>query len=95
MTTANQQGWNASGQTLPGAAKFNVNISPEVRIPTELLGIDFLPKADVDSGFTETYTSRYNSDASYRTDYGYLPMNTDFSFGIGRRDKLFDIKLCG
>ncbi len=96
VTTANQSGWNAAGQTLPGAAKFNVNISPEVRIPSEvlgeMLGIDLLPKTDVHSSFTETYTSRYNSDASL-SNYAWIPyqFNTDFSFGIGRRDKLFDV----
>ncbi len=96
VTTANQAGWNASGQTLPGAAKFNFNISPEVRIPSEivgnLLGIDFLRKTEIHSSFTETYTSRYNSDASL-SNYAWIPyqFNTDFSFGIGRRDKTFDV----
>jgi hypothetical protein len=89
----NASGWNASGQTLPGASKFSANISPEVRIPSEVIGLgDYLPKTEFHSSFTESYLSRYNSDASL-SNYAWIPyqFNTDFSFGVGRRDKKFDV----
>jgi outer membrane receptor protein involved in Fe transport len=89
----NATGWNASGQTLPGASKFTFNISPEVRVPSELIGLgDYLPKTEFHSSFTETYASRFNSDTSL-SNYAWVQyyFNTDFSFGIGRRDKKFDL----
>ncbi|WP_347989055.1 TonB-dependent receptor [Methylomonas sp. AM2-LC] len=93
VTTANQSGYNASGRTLPGASKFTANISPEVRVASEILGLgDYLPKTEFHTSFTESYLSRYNSDSSLSA-YAWIPyqFNTDFSFGIGRRDKKFDI----
>jgi hypothetical protein len=62
-------------------------------VASEILGLgDYLPKTEFHSSFTESYLSRYNSDPSLSA-YAWVPyqFNTDFSFGIGRRDKKFDI----
>ena len=81
-----------SGKTLPGAAKFTANISPEFRIPSEVLGIDALGKTDFHTSFTTSFTSKYNSDSNLSS-YGWIRANfrTDFAIGVGRRDKLFDV----
>ena len=77
---------DATGKTLPGAAKFTANISPEFRYPVNYFG-----RNEFHTSFTETFTSKYNSDANL-SDYGNIRahVNTDFAIGIGRKDGLFD-----
>ncbi len=85
--------FDATGQNLPGAAQFTFNISPEVRYPLASLGWD---KAEFHTSFTTSYTSAYSSDNALSI-YGVIKANTttDFSVGVGRTDKLFDVSLVG
>ncbi len=82
--------FDLTGETLPGAAKFTFSISPEFRYPVEILG----GKNDFHSSFTTAFTSSYKSDTAL-SDYSKIPANatTDFTIGIGRRDRLFDLSL--
>ncbi|MDP3528555.1 TonB-dependent receptor [Methylicorpusculum sp.] len=85
--------YDATGENLPGAAQFTFNISPEVRYPLAALGWG---KAEFHTSFTTAYTSAYNSDNALSV-YGNIKANTttDFSVGVGRSDKLFDVSLVG
>ncbi len=87
---------DVTGKTLPGAAKFAFNIGPEVRIPLQAMGINGLGKNEFHTSFNTSFTSSYKSDVSL-SDYSTIKANsyTDFSVGIGRRDKLFDLSLVG
>ena len=88
--------WDVTGKTLPGAAKFTFNIGPEVRIPLQVLGLQYLGKTEFHTSFNTSFTSSYKSDVSL-SDYSTIKANsyTDFAIGVGRRDKLFDISLVG
>ena len=81
---------------MPGAAKFTFNIGPEVRIPLQVLGLQYLGKTEFHTSFNTSFTSSYKSDVSL-SDYSTIKANsyTDFAIGVGRRDKLFDISLVG
>jgi len=79
--------FDATGQTLPGAAKFTFSVSPEVRLPIEAFG-----RNEFHTSFTSYFTDSYKSDVSL-SNYSWINANitTDFAIGVGRRDKLFDI----
>lgn len=82
---------DVTGMTLPGAARFTFNISPEFRYPVDWLGAN-----EFHTSFTERFSSAYNSDVTL-SQYGNIPANvyTDISIGFGRRDKGFDFSVVG
>lgn len=85
---------DATGERLPGAAQFTFTISPEFRFPLQLVNNSL--GGEFHTSFTTLFTSSYKSDNSL-SDYSDIKANstTDFSVGVGRRDKLFDISLVG
>ena len=79
--------YDATGKTLPGAAKFTFNLNANHERPiTEKL----LAHANVNYRFT----SSYNNDPSLSR---YTVVDafgiTDLAIGIGRKDKLFDVSV--
>ena len=79
--------FDASGKTLPNAAKFTGNLSAEYRRPV-------FGNKEFHTNINYNYTSKYNSDSSlsnYSVIDGYGI--TDFGIGIGRQDKLFDANI--
>lgn len=78
---------DVTGETLPGAAKFTFNLGADYRYPV------FTGKI-FHTSFNTAYTSRYNSDIALSR-YAWVPSYsiTDFSIGIGRKDKKFDTSL--
>jgi iron complex outermembrane receptor protein len=78
---------DVTGETLPGAAKFTFNVGADYRYPV-LTGKEF------HTSINTAYTSRYNSDIALSS-YAWVPSYsiTDFSIGIGRKDKKFDTSL--
>lgn len=76
--------FDASGKTLPNAAKFTGNLSAEYRRPV-------FGNKEFHTNINYNYTSKYKSDSSL-SDYSEIDGYgiTDFGIGIGRKDKLFD-----
>lgn len=83
--------FDRTGSNLPGAAKFTFSISPEFRYPVEFFG-----RNEFHTSFTTAFTSSYKSDVSL-SDYSVIPANTttDFSIGVGKRDRSFDLAFVG
>ena len=79
---------NASGMTLPGAARvtFDVDVSFRHRVFREL---DFF------TNFDTAFTSAYDSDVTGLSSYAWIPAHstTDFVIGVGRSDRHFDLSL--
>ena len=79
---------NASGMTLPGAARvtFDVDVSFRHQAFREL---DFF------TSFDTAFTSAYNSDVTGLSSYAWIPAHstTDFVIGVGRSDHHFDLSL--
>ncbi|MFL9710365.1 TonB-dependent receptor domain-containing protein [Methylobacillus sp. Pita1] len=78
---------DVSGENLPGAAKFSFNIGADYRYPV-------FSNAEFHSSINLAYTSKYNSDVTLSS-YGWVDAytRTDFSIGLGRRDRKFDVSL--
>lgn len=78
---------DVTGKTLPGAAKFTFNVGADYRYPV-------FGNKEFHSSINTAYTSRYNSDIALSS-YAWVPSYsiTDFSIGIGRKDKKFDTSL--
>jgi iron complex outermembrane receptor protein len=78
---------DVTGENLPGASKFSFNIGGDYRYPV------FKDK-EFHTSFNTAYYSRANSDVALSS-YAWIPAYsiTDFSIGIGRRDKKFDTSL--
>ena len=87
---------DVSGQTLAGAAQFTFNVGPEVHFPAALVGLNIPGNQELHANLNTAFTSSYNSDPLLSS-YGMIRANstTDFSVGIGRRDKGFDVSLVG
>jgi outer membrane receptor protein involved in Fe transport len=79
---------DASGMTLPGAAKFTFDLDVSFR-KAVLDGKDFF------ANFDTSYTSTYNSDVTGLSSYAWIPghSTTDLSIGVGRSDGKFDLSL--
>jgi outer membrane receptor protein involved in Fe transport len=75
---------DVSGQNLPGAAKYVFVFGPEYRAPVS-------NNQEFHTSLNTYFTSRYNSDNSLSS-YGWIKghSTTDFSIGLGRRDKGYD-----
>ena len=78
---------DATGKTLPGAAKFTLSIGADYSYPV------FTNKV-FHAAFNTFYTTRYNSDVALSS-YAWVPANstTDINFGIGRKDRKFDASI--
>jgi outer membrane receptor protein involved in Fe transport len=78
---------DVSGQNLPGAAKFTLSLGAEYRAPVWTVH-------EFHTSFNTAYSSRANSDIALST-YGWIPAYsiTDFSLGLGKRDKSFDVSV--
>ena len=78
---------DVSGENLPGAAKFSFNIGADYRYPV-------FSNAEFHSSINLAYTSKYNSNVTLSS-YGWVDAytRTDFSIGLGRRDRKFDVSL--
>lgn len=78
---------DVTGETLPGAAKFTFNLGADYRYPV-FTGKEF------HTSINTAFTSKYNSDIALSS-YAWVPSYsiTDFSIGIGRKDKKFDASL--
>ncbi|MCB5188151.1 TonB-dependent receptor [Methylobacillus caricis] len=78
---------DVTGENLPGAAKFSFNIGADYRYPV-------FSNAEFHSSINLAYTSKYNSDVTLSS-YGWVDAytRTDFSIGLGRRDRKFDVSL--
>ncbi|MBS0348437.1 MAG: TonB-dependent receptor [Proteobacteria bacterium] len=76
-----------SGQTLPGASKWNFNIGADYRRPV-------FGDKEFHASFNTVYYSRANSDNSLSS-YSWIPdySITDLAIGIGRADKSYDVSL--
>lgn len=76
-----------SGQNLPGSAKFTLALGAEYRLPV-------WSAQEFHTSFSTAYSSRANSDLALSS-YGWIPAHsvTDFSIGLGRRDKSLDVSL--
>ncbi|MEI6268484.1 MAG: hypothetical protein WCP01_06350, partial [Methylococcaceae bacterium] len=83
---------DATGMTLPGAAQFTFNVGPEVRFPLKLVGMEALGNSEFHANFNTAFTSGYKSDP-LMSSYSWIHANatTDLAFGVGRRDKGFDV----
>jgi len=83
---------DVSGMTLPGAAQFTFNVGPEVRFPLKLVGMEALGNSEFHANFNTAFTSGYKSDPLLSS-YSWIHANatTDLAFGVGRRDKGFDV----
>lgn len=79
--------FDASGKTLPNAAKFTGNLSAEYRRPV-------FGNKEFHTNINYNYTTKYKSDSAL-SDYSVIDGFgvTDFGIGIGRQDKLFDANL--
>ncbi|MES2350936.1 MAG: TonB-dependent receptor [Pseudomonadota bacterium] len=78
---------DVSGQNLPGAAKFTLSVGAEYRVPV-------FAAHEFHTSFNTSYSSRANSDIALSS-YGWIPAYsiTDFSIGLGKRDKSFDFSV--
>ena len=78
---------DVTGENLPGAAKFTFNVGADYRYPV-------FANKEFHTSINTAYTSRYNSDIALSS-YAWVPSYsiTDFSIGIGRKDKKFDTSL--
>ncbi|CAL94964.1 TonB-dependent receptor [Azoarcus olearius] len=76
-----------SGKNLPGAAKYTFSVGAEYRRPV-------LGDKEFHTSFNTYYTSKFNSDNTLSS-YGWIDAHstTDFSIGLGRRDKSYDVTL--
>ena len=83
---------DVSGMTLPGAAQFTFNVGPEVRFPLQLVGMEALGNSEFHANFNTAFTSGYKTDPLLSS-YSWIHANatTDLAFGVGRRDKGFDV----
>jgi outer membrane receptor protein involved in Fe transport len=78
---------DVSGQTLPGAAKVSFSLGAEYHRP--VFGNKLFH-----TSFNTFYTSKYKSDNSL-SEYSWIKAHsiTDFSIGIGKQDRSFDVSL--
>ncbi|WP_446810989.1 TonB-dependent receptor [Methylomonas sp. 2BW1-5-20] len=76
--------YDASGKTLPGAAKFSFNLNADYVRP-------IFDKLNFHTNVNYRFTTSYNNDPSLSR-YSVVDAFgiTDFAIGVGRRDKLFD-----
>lgn len=76
-----------SGEQLPGAYKYSFNIGVDYHIPV-------LRSSDFHTSLNSAYNSKFNSDNPLSS-YGWVDdsITTDFSIGIGKLDKRFDVNL--
>jgi len=83
---------DVSGHRLPGAARYTFNVGADLRHPLYFVdnGAD-----EVFLTFNTAYTSRFNSDNTGLSSYGWIHPHaiTDLTIGAGRIDKHFDISL--
>jgi iron complex outermembrane receptor protein len=79
---------NATGMTLPGAAKVTFDVDVSYRRP-------LFAEKDFFFSFDTAFTSAYNSDVTGLSSYAWIPAHstTDFSIGLGRSDRHFDVSL--
>ena len=78
---------DVSGQNLPGAAKITLSLGAEYRVPV-------FAAHEFHTSFSTSYSGRANSDIALST-YGWIPAYsiTDFSIGLGKRDRSFDFSV--
>ena len=79
---------NATGMTLPGAAKVTFDADVAFRHPI-FSGIDFFISLDT------SFTTAFNSDVTGLSAYAWIPAHssTDFATGLGASDHHFDVSL--
>jgi iron complex outermembrane receptor protein len=79
---------DASGKTLPGAAKVTFDLDVSYRH-------GLWSDKDFFVSFDTAFTSAYNSDVTGLSSYAWIPAHstTDFSIGLGRSDRRFDVSL--
>lgn len=79
---------DASGMTLPGAAKVTFDLDVSYRH-------GLWSDKDFFVSFDTAFTSAYNSDVTGLSSYAWIPAHstTDFSIGLGRSDRRFDVSL--
>lgn len=78
---------DVSGQTLPGASRYTLNIGAEYRVPV-------FNQLQAHGSFNSAFQSGYYSDANLSA-YSWIKKHwtTDASIGIGRSDQKFDVSL--
>jgi iron complex outermembrane receptor protein len=79
---------NATGMTLPGAARVTFDTDVAFRHAV-FKGTDFF------FSFDTSFTSAYNSDVTGLSSYAWIPAHstTDFSIGLGASDHHFEVSL--
>lgn len=79
--------YDATGQTLAGAAKWTGNLGADYRLPLNA-------KYEAHTSVNAVFNSRFNSDASLSS-YAWVGSTTlvDAAVGIGRRDQKFDVSV--
>jgi iron complex outermembrane recepter protein len=85
--TGNAAQFDATGQTLAGAAKWTGNLGVDYRLPLSA-------KYEAHTSINVVFNSRYNTDASLSS-YAAVGSTTliDAAVGIGRRDQKFDVSV--
>jgi iron complex outermembrane receptor protein len=78
---------DVTGQNLPGASKWSVNVGGDYRVPV-------LENQELHASFNTAYNTRYNADVSL-SDRAWIGASsiTDLAFGFGRRDGALDVSL--
>jgi outer membrane receptor protein involved in Fe transport len=76
-----------SGQALPGASKTTFNVGVDYQLPV-------WGDKVFHTSFNTAFNSKFNADPAL-SQYGWVKESyiTDFSIGLGRRDKAFDVSL--
>ncbi len=78
---------DVTGQALPGAAKYTLNVGADYRRPV-------LGNKEFHASINTAYASRSNSDVSLSS-YGWVPAAavSDLAIGLGTRSQSFDVSL--
>jgi iron complex outermembrane receptor protein len=79
---------DATGMTLPGAAKYTFDVDVSFRRTV-------FQEKDLFASVDTAYTSAYNSDVAALSAYAWIPAHsiTDLSIGVGRSDRKLDLGL--